>query len=488
MHSHLPAVPTSLGDQSESENTDELDTTEDESEDTIALQSDHIDTGFSTEAEDPTDARPSSSSDPGAHSTPRWHQPSRPSLLARLFATLISLSPPLVASLLALFCVLVPPVQRFLNSKEMIPLKGTLDNLGACSVPLTMIVLGGWFWDGEKKSKSNGRASDGVVKGGSDGQAKITSKGKGKGVETRHRPTNDTVPALVGERHHETTTLRQRHHVIPICSRESSSGSLSSMIGAFGDVLMARIHPRAGARRARRRARDTRNANHADVESGLLATHTETEHEHAENGSGRASRSRSRSWGPAPGLSPTPASPTPPPALTPRTNPPGETLTVVVTLLARMIIVPLVVTPMIVLVTRFGLGGQVFEEYVSLPLIPFPRPLADTLDVPSPVFIVSSMLLVASPPALTLAQVPPASLLPHPCSPLIPKQISQRAKVSTKAGVDTTPTPSPSTDADADAVSPFERLLSRTVFWAYSVLTPPLTILSVMIGLLLVGA
>ena len=349
MHSHLPAVPTSLGDQSESENTDELDTTEDESEDTIALPSDHVDTGFSTETEDPADARPSSSSDPGAHLTPRWHQPSRPSLPARLFATLTSLSPPLVASLFALFCVLVPPVQRFLNSKEMIPLKGALDNLGACSIPLTMIVLGGWFWDGEKKSKGSGRASNAAIKSGSDGQAKTTSKGKG--IEARHRPINDTVPALVGERHHETTALRQRHHVIPICSRESSSGSLSSMIGAFGDVLMARIHPRAGTRRARRRARDTENANPADVESGLLATHTETEHEHAENGSGRASRSRSRSWGPAPGLWPTPASPTPPPALTQRTNPPGETLTVVVTLLARMIIVPLVVTPMIVLVT-----------------------------------------------------------------------------------------------------------------------------------------
>ena len=82
------------------------------------------------------------------------------------------------------------------------------------------------------------------------------------------------------------------------------------------------------------------------------------------------------------------------------------------------------------------------------------------------------MLLIASPPALTLAQVP------YPFSCLEPNsffpQISQRANASTSA--------------DADSFSPFERLLSRTVFWAYCVLTPPMTIVSVMVGLLLIGA
>ena len=65
-------------------------------------------------------------------------------------------------------------------------------------------------------------------------------------------------------------------------------------------------------------------------------------------------------------------------------------------------------------------------------------------DVSSPVFVVSNVLLIASPPALTLAQITQA--------------------------------------ASGDA---FERLISRTIFWAYCVVTPPSTIIFVVIGLVL---
>ena len=68
----------------------------------------------------------------------------------------------------------------------------------------------------------------------------------------------------------------------------------------------------------------------------------------------------------------------------------------------------------------------------------------DLDDVSSPVFVVSNVLLIASPPALTLAQITQA--------------------------------------ASGDA---FERLISRTIFWAYCVVTPPSTIIFVVIGLVL---
>ena len=332
LHSHLPAVPTSLGDQSESDDTDELETTEGDSEDTIGHRSEQINTGFSTE---PDDRAPALASEP----TPRWSQ-RVPSFFTRLLTTLTSLSPPLIASLLALFCVLAPPVQRLLKSDEMAPFKGALDSAGGCSVPLTMLVLGGWFWDGEPK----GSRAD-VSKGGSDGRT--NAKSKGKGAEKRHTPP------------------RPGHHVAPE-SRDSSTASLSSLIGAFGDVLMSRIHPRRGTSRARRRVRVALDANAAgDVEPGpQLATHTETENENAENGLGRASRSRSRT-DPANGRA------RPPPSPHARgTNPPGETLTVFITLFARMILVPIVVTPMMVLASRLGWGGDVFEEYVLFPFLP----------------------------------------------------------------------------------------------------------------------
>ncbi|KAF8548054.1 hypothetical protein OG21DRAFT_814463 [Imleria badia] len=413
LHSHLPAVPTSLGDQSESDDTDEVDTTEGDSEDTIALRSEQVDTGFSTEAEDQTPAPAPAPLPSFPEAAPRWDRPAQPSLFKRLFKTLTSLSPPLVASLFALFCVLVPPVQRLLNSEVMIPFKGALDSAGACSIPVTMLVLGGWFWDGDSKPKSTRSRAEDEIKGGSDGQGNVRSKGKG--VEK----------------------LKSKHasHRIVSPSRDSSATSLSSMFGAIGDQLMARVH--RGAARSRRRESTT-----DDVEPGLLATHPETEIEQAENG--RASRSRSRA-------APVNGHPWAPPISSPSSlhsaprgtnpTPTGETLTVFVTLFARMVVVPLIVTPMMVIISRLGWGGEVFED---------------------PVFIVSSMLLIASPPALTLAQ------------------ISQRAKTATSA-------PAPA-DANANAFSPFERLLSRTVFWAYLVLTPPITIASVMVGLLMIGA
>ncbi|KAI8974848.1 membrane transport protein-domain-containing protein [Trametes punicea] len=101
---------------------------------------------------------------------------------------------------------------------------------------------------------------------------------------------------------------------------------------------------------------------------------------------------------------------------------PGETKTVIVAILSRMIITPLLLLPLMVLSTKFDLQ-EVFDD---------------------PVFVVSNVLLIASPPALTLAQITQA--------------------------------------ASGDA---FERLISRTIFWSYCVVTPPSTIIFVVIGLIL---
>jgi hypothetical protein len=65
--------------------------------------------------------------------------------------------------------------------------------------------------------------------------------------------------------------------------------------------------------------------------------------------------------------------------------------------------------------------------------------------IPSPIFVVANVLLISSPPALTLAQITQAA-------------------------------------ASGDA---FERLISRTIFWSYCIVTPPCTILYVVIGMIL---
>ncbi|KAG8909488.1 hypothetical protein FRC00_009995, partial [Tulasnella sp. 408] len=100
----------------------------------------------------------------------------------------------------------------------------------------------------------------------------------------------------------------------------------------------------------------------------------------------------------------------------------GEGRTVFVAIVSRMILAPALVLPAVAALAYYDLQ-RVTDD---------------------PVFVVSMVLLVSSPPALTLAQITQA--------------------------------------ASGDA---FERLISKTIFWSYCIFTPPLTIVYVVIGLLL---
>ncbi|KAG8903783.1 hypothetical protein FRB99_002774 [Tulasnella sp. 403] len=100
----------------------------------------------------------------------------------------------------------------------------------------------------------------------------------------------------------------------------------------------------------------------------------------------------------------------------------GESRTVFVAIISRMILAPALVLPAVAALAVFDLQ-RVMED---------------------PVFVVSLVLLVSSPPALTLAQITQA--------------------------------------ASGDA---FERLISKTIFWSYCIFTPPLTIFYIVIGLLM---
>jgi len=99
----------------------------------------------------------------------------------------------------------------------------------------------------------------------------------------------------------------------------------------------------------------------------------------------------------------------------------GEGKTVVVSILARMVVAPALLLPLVVF-------GQ---------LQGYPRVFRD------PVFILSLVILIASPPALTLAQI---------------------------------------TQSTSDA---FERLISRTIFWSYCLVAPPATVVYTLIAMLI---
>ena len=80
----------------------------------------------------------------------------------------------------------------------------------------------------------------------------------------------------------------------------------------------------------------------------------------------------------------------------------GNGKTIFVAILARMFIVPFLLLPLVVLGALRG-SPTVFQEYV---LTPCHRYMRNSLrPYVSPVFILSMVLLLSSPPALTLAQV-----------------------------------------------------------------------------------
>ncbi|KII87682.1 hypothetical protein PLICRDRAFT_125029 [Plicaturopsis crispa FD-325 SS-3] len=218
---------------------------------------------------------------------------------------------PLWAALASIIVACVRPMQHALDV-HMQPVKGALTAAGNCSIPLTLIVLGAYFY---------------------------------------------TPPAP--ERELDTSRPRGLRAAV-------SSASLYSMVHSVRELF--KLRPRDTA--ARRRM---------SGDESLMA---------ASAGSGR----------------------------------PGETTTVIIAVVSRMIITPLLLLPLMALSARFDIQA-VFED---------------------PVFVVANVLLISSPPALTLAQITQA--------------------------------------ASGDA---FERLISRTIFWSYCVITPPATIIYVVIGLIL---
>ncbi|KAI5989585.1 membrane transport protein-domain-containing protein [Pisolithus albus] len=384
--------------------------------------------------------------------------------------------PPLFASLLALLFTL-PPLQQFLNSNAMVPVKGALDGAGACSVPLTLIVLGGWFWEDNGKAEKDATRGHGGEAG--DG-TKTESAERRSGVPSRDvdEPEQDGIDSGIEATPDNIHSHTRRRQVLPCESVESlvargraageasyddglrdnchvsRSPSLSSLFSVLQDWW--KMTPVRGRQRRKGPIHlvddDGDEQDHeTDIEAGNNAIWRTRSYPSlkGKQTDGRADdnaeRQRSR---PAP--------------------PPGETATVAVTLLSRMILAPLLVLPLMAFIKIQGEGTSgihVFDD---------------------PVFIVAMILLVASPPALTLAQISQRAAVKSKPKPEVPSAITPSTSA---APSDERPTAVPAqapvspTASSPDANSPFERLLSRTVFWAYCVLTPPVTIACVLVGM-----
>ncbi|KIM22301.1 hypothetical protein M408DRAFT_79252, partial [Serendipita vermifera MAFF 305830] len=58
------------------------------------------------------------------------------------------MTPPLYAALLSLIVACIQPLQHLL-AVHLLPVKGAISSAGNCSIPITLVVLGGYFWRGD---------------------------------------------------------------------------------------------------------------------------------------------------------------------------------------------------------------------------------------------------------------------------------------------------------------------------------------------------
>lgn len=416
-----------------------------------------------------------------------------------------SLPPPLFASLFALLFTF-PPFQAILKSDVMLPVKGALNSAGACSVPLTLVVLGGWFW--EDNGKEGDDAKRGHGSGADDGRTteraghRTRSPGVPRGDDDEGEPEEDGIECELREDHDNIHSQTRHRQVLTSESAESltardraqgqaqhggdlwdssnisQSPSSSSLFSVLQDVW--KMTPISSGRRRRRGPirladDDDERDREADVEVGdhtIWRIHSST--------SLKGQQTVGRVNNPAGRRQPI------------RPTPPGETTTIVVTLISRMILTPLLVLPLMAFFTIRGEGDggiKVFDD---------------------PVFVIAMVLLIASPPAVTLAQlsqraaamsrskpeleVAPATIvltsvalsqLPGPTPSAGPAPAPSNTSTAVPTPVPPPLAPTASTEvASSEANSPFERLISRTIFWAYCVVTPPVTIGCVMVGMI----
>lgn len=126
-----------------------------------------------------------------------------------------------------------------------------------------------------------------------------------------------------------------------------------------------------------------------------------------------------------------------------------ERLTIVASILSRMIITPLILVPLLFIVLRYFHRVANEDDPNSGPSARFHE---------DPCFILVTVLLIGAPPAITLAQM--TSSNPYPKgSEAYRLQASQNSR--------------------------FEKLVSRTLLISYAIITPPTTIALVVLGLLI---
>ncbi|CAD7065802.1 unnamed protein product [Tilletia caries] len=292
----------------------------------------------------------------------------RPLAAANNFMTM-----PLWAAILSLVVALITPLQKFIDSLE--PVVGALKTAGACSIPLTMVVLGSYFYEDKTALQSLGarstpqsaalqgatRDSDELA-GIQTGQSTLVEPSSGahkrRSIPWIKNPWNSAPTSEAGSRGDSLSGSGSLSASGALSENQSEAGgdsstSVGSAAASEGGPEGARAQGAWAKLAERNAARNSRNGTNASAGSNGHNSGQQTWSRQAWKEEVKQKRVKTM-----------------------------ERRTIAVAVASRMVMTPLILLP-------------TAAWYA----------VATRCDMDDPVFITSACLLIGSPPALTLAQI-----------------------------------------------------------------------------------
>lgn len=332
-------------------------------------------------------------------------------VLRPIYAVAGFMTAPLYAAIISLVVAVIPPLQKFVDSLE--PVVGALETAGACSIPLTMVVLGAYFVaDASAVQQGQGSIPKAVPPSAPAGDGSTSATGPQPTAPTSNaKPVNGGGSGDLDDPWRRTSlesssasgesTLVQAKDTKrkglgswnPWSSGASSSGGSdieegSASGGRYTDEPSSYSFPATVSSSGPNAHSDDEAARNADLNS--------------RNSAGRFQN-----------------------ALTKQASVSTmERRTIAVAISSRMILTPLILLPFVAWYAM-ATASNVMDD---------------------PVFVACACLIIGSPPALTLAQI---------------------------------------TSQSAQGNPSFERLISKTIFTAYTFLAAPTTVLLVLTALVI---
>ena len=324
-------------------------------------------------------------------------------VLRPLYAIGGFMTAPLYAAVISLIVAVIPPLQKFVDSLE--PVVGALETAGACSIPLTMVVLGAYFVaDASAVQQAQSSIPKAVPPTAPAGDGSTSATGPQPTAPDAVKPTNGTSDVDDPWRRASLESSATSGESTLVQAKDTKRKGLGSWMGK--NPWNSGSSSNGGS--------DIEEARYTDEPASYAApssssSQPEPVDEAARNADLNSRNSAGRFQN----------------ALTKQVSATTmERRTIAVAISSRMILTPLILLPFVAWYAM-ATASNVMDD---------------------PVFVACACLIIGSPPALTLAQI---------------------------------------TSQSAQGNPSFERLISKTIFTAYTFLAAPTTILLVLTALVI---